>query len=103
MEDFKRLFIESLGEEIAAKAFPALFGEENGITAVRFNSRKCAELQAVLPGGSTGSTDSTGSTGSSSTTGKVATGDSTNVAMLLLLLAAAAGVVVFARKRIKEN
>lgn len=64
MEDFKRLFIESLGEEIAAKAFPALFGEENGITAVRFNSRKCAELQAVLPGGSTGSTDSTGITGS---------------------------------------
>ena len=55
MEDFKRLFIESLGEEIAAKAFPALFGEENGITAVRFNSRKCAELQAVLPGGSTAS------------------------------------------------
>ena len=55
MEDFKRLFIESLGEEIAAKAFPALFGEENGITAVRFNSRKCAELQAALPGGSTAS------------------------------------------------
>ena len=55
MEDFKRLFIESLGEEIAAKAFPALFGEENGITAVRFNSRKCAELQAVLPSGSTAS------------------------------------------------
>ena len=55
MEDFKRLFIESLGEEIAAKAFPALLGEENGITAVRFNSRKCAELQAVLPGGSTAS------------------------------------------------
>ena len=72
MEDFKRLFIESLGEEIAAKAFPALFGEENGITAVRFNSRKCAELQAVLPGGSTGSTgstDSTGSTGSAGSTG----------------------------------
>lgn len=55
MEDFKRLFIESLGEEIAAKAFPALFGEENGITAVRFNSKKCAELQAALPGGSTAS------------------------------------------------
>ena len=55
MEDFKRLFIESLGEEIAAKAFPALFGEENGITAVRFNSRKCAELQAALSGGSTAS------------------------------------------------
>ena len=55
MEDFKRLFIESLGEEIAAKAFPALFGEENGITAVRFNSRKCAEFQEVLPGGSTAS------------------------------------------------
>ena len=55
MEDFKRLFIESLGEEIATKAFPALFGEENGITAVRFNSKKCAELQAVLPGGSTAS------------------------------------------------
>lgn len=69
MEDFKRLFIESLGEEIAAKAFPALFGEENGITAVRFNSRKCAELQAVLPGGSTGSTDSTGSTGSAGSIG----------------------------------
>ena len=69
MEDFKRLFIESLGEEIAAKAFPALFGEENGITAVRFNSRKCAELQAVLPGGSTGSTDSTGITGSAGSAG----------------------------------
>lgn len=69
MEDFKRLFIESLGEEIAAKAFPALFGEENGITAVRFNSRKCAELQEVLPGGSTGSTDSTGSTGSAGSIG----------------------------------
>ena len=69
MEDFKRLFIESLGEEIAAKAFPALFGEENGITAVRFNSRKCAELQAVLPGGSTGSTDSTGIIGSAGSTG----------------------------------
>ena len=69
MEDFKRLFIESLGEEIAAKAFPALFGEENGITAVRFNSRKCAELQAVLPGGSTGSTDSTGCAGSTGGTG----------------------------------
>ena len=69
MEDFKRLFIESLGEEIAAKAFPALFGEENGITAVRFNSRKCAELQAVLPGGSTGSTDSTGSAGSAGSAG----------------------------------
>lgn len=69
MEDFKRLFIESLGEEIAAKAFPALFGEENGITAVRFNSKKCAELQEVLPGGSTGSTDSTGSTGSAGSIG----------------------------------
>ena len=69
MEDFKRLFIESLGEEIAAKAFPALFGEENGITAVRFNSKKCAELQAVLHGGSTGSTDSTGSAGSAGSTG----------------------------------
>ena len=71
MEDFKRLFIESLGEEIAAKAFPALFGEENGITAVRFNSRKCAELQEVLPGGSTGSTDSTGSTGSAGSAGSI--------------------------------
>ena len=69
MEDFKRLFIESLGEEIAAKAFPALFGEENGITAVRFNSRKCAELQAVLPGGSTGSTGSTGSAGGTGSAG----------------------------------
>ena len=69
MEDFKRLFIESLGEEIAAKAFPALFGEENGITAVRFNSRKCAELQAVLPGGSTGSTGSTGSAGGTGSVG----------------------------------
>ena len=69
MEDFKRLFIESLGEEIAAKAFPALFGEENGITAVRFNSRKCAELQAALPGGSTGSTGSTGSAGGTGSAG----------------------------------
>ena len=69
MEDFKRLFIESLGEEIAAKAFPALFGEENGITAVRFNSRKCAELQAVLPGGSTGSAGSAGSTGGTGSAG----------------------------------
>ena len=69
MEDFKRLFIESLGEQIAAKAFPALFGEENGITAVRFNSKKCEELQAVLPGGITGSTDSTGSAGSAGSTG----------------------------------
>lgn len=69
MEDFKRLFIESLGEEIAAKAFPALFGEENGITAVRFNSRKCAELQAVLPGGSTGSAGSAGSTGGTGSVG----------------------------------
>ena len=69
MEDFKRLFIESLGEEIAAKAFPALFGEENGITAVRFNSRKCAELQAVLPGGSTDSTGSAGSTGGTGSAG----------------------------------
>ena len=69
MEDFKRLFIESLGEEIAAKAFPALFGEENGITAVRFNSRKCAELQAALPGGSTDSTGSAGSPGSAGSTG----------------------------------
>lgn len=69
MEDFKRLFIESLGEEIAAKAFPALFGEENGITAVRFNSKKCAELQEVLPGGSTGSTDSTGSAGGTGSAG----------------------------------
>ena len=77
MEDFKRLFIESLGEEIAAKAFPALFGEENGITAVRFNSRKCAELQAVLPGGSTGSTDSTGSAGSTGGTGSVGSSGST--------------------------
>ena len=77
MEDFKRLFIESLGEEIAAKAFPALFGEENGITAVRFNSRKCAELQAVLPGGSTGSTDSTGSTGSAGGTGSAGSSGST--------------------------
>ena len=72
MEDFKRLFIESLGEEIAAKAFPALFGEENGITAVRFNSRKCAELQAVLPGGSTGSTGSAGGTGSAGSSGSTA-------------------------------
>ena len=77
MEDFKRLFIESLGEEIAAKAFPALFGEENGITAVRFNSRKCAELQAVLPGGSTGSTDSTGSAGSTGGTGSAGSSGST--------------------------
>ena len=77
MEDFKRLFIESLGEEIAAKAFPALFGEENGITAVRFNSKKCAELQAVLPGGSTGSTDSTGSAGSTGGTGSVGSSGST--------------------------
>ena len=69
MEDFKRLFIESLGEEIAAKAFPALFGEENGITAVRFNSRKCAELQAVRPGGRTGSTGSTGSAGGTGSAG----------------------------------
>ena len=72
MEDFKRLFIESLGEEIAAKAFPALFGEENGITAVRFNSRKCAELQEVLPGGSTGSAGSTGGTGSAGSSGSTA-------------------------------
>lgn len=72
MEDFKRLFIESLGEEIAAKAFPALFGEENGITAVRFNSRKCAELQAVLPGGSAGSAGSTGGTGSVGSSGSTA-------------------------------
>ena len=72
MEDFKRLFIESLGEEIAAKAFPALFGEENGITAVRFNSRKCAELQAVLPGGSTGSAGSAGGTGSAGSSGSTA-------------------------------
>ena len=77
MEDFKRLFIESLGEEIAAKAFPALFGEENGITAVRFNSRKCAELQAVLPGGSTGSTDSTGSAGNACGTGSAGSSGST--------------------------
>lgn len=77
MEDFKRLFIESLGEEIAAKAFPALFGEENGITAVRFNSRKCAELQAALPGGSTGSTDSTGIAGSTGGTGSVGSSGST--------------------------
>ena len=77
MEDFKRLFIESLGEEIAAKAFPALFGEENGITAVRFNSRKCAELPAVLPGGSTGSTDSTGSAGSAGGTGSAGSSGST--------------------------
>ena len=77
MEDFKRLFIESLGEEIAAKAFPALFGEENGITAVRFNSRKCAELQEVLPGGSTGSTDSTGSAGSAGGTGSAGSSGST--------------------------
>lgn len=77
MEDFKRLFIESLGEEIAAKAFPALFGEENGITAVRLNSRKCAELQAVLPGGSTGSTDSTGIAGSTGGTGSVGSSGST--------------------------
>ena len=77
MEDFKRLFIESLGEEIAAKAFPALFGEENGITAVRFNSRKCAELQAVLPGGSTGSTDSTGCAGSTGGTGSAGSSGST--------------------------
>ena len=72
MEDFKRLFIESLGEEIAAKAFPALFGEENGITAVRFNSKKCAELQEVLPGGSTGSAGSTGGTGSVGSSGSTA-------------------------------
>ena len=77
MEDFKRLFIESLGEEIAAKAFPALFGEENGITAVRFNSRKCAELQAALSGGSTGSTDSTGSAGSAGGTGSAGSSGST--------------------------
>ena len=69
MEDFKRLFIESLGEEIAAKAFPALFGEENGITAVRFNSKKCAELQEVLPGGSTGITGSAGSAGGTGSAG----------------------------------
>ena len=53
MEDFKRLFIESLGEEIAAKAFPALFGEENGITAVRFNSASrrqyCLRLCILRP------------------------------------------------------
>ena len=77
MEDFKRLFIESLGEEIAAKAFPALFGEENGITAVRFNSRKCAELQAVLPGGSTDSTGITGSAGSAGGTGSAGSSGST--------------------------
>ena len=77
MEDFKRLFIESLGEEIAAKAFPALFGEENGITAVRFNSRKCAELQAALPGGITSSTDNTGSAGSTGGTGSAGSSGST--------------------------
>ena len=48
-----------------------------------------------------GSSTTTGG-GSSTATGKVATGDSTSVAALLVVLMAAAGVVVFARKRVKD-
>lgn len=41
------------------------------------------------------------STNTNTAAGKVATGDSTNVAMLMVILAAAAGVVVIVRKKLK--
>lgn len=51
----------------------------------------------------TGGTPSTISGGSATAIGKVATGDSTNVIMLLLILGIVAGIVVFARKKIDET
>ena len=51
IEDFGRLLEESLGKEIAGRVLPALFGEGEGLSAVRFNLQKESLLKESLQHG----------------------------------------------------